>query len=120
MFYICPVCGNVIYVMNGDINRVKCCGKEMIKLESYDKDASLEKHVPYCKINGDMVDVSVGEVLHPMDNDHYIMWIAYVCGNSVNIVHLNPNDEPKATFLYESGASVYAYCNKHGLWKKEI
>ena len=33
---------------------------------------------------------------------------------------LKPNDEPKAIFDYEKDSTIYAYCNKHGLWKKEI
>ena len=24
-YFKCPVCGNIIEVVNGDINRVKCC-----------------------------------------------------------------------------------------------
>ena len=29
VFYKCPICGNIIEVVNGDIKRVKCCGKEL-------------------------------------------------------------------------------------------
>ena len=43
-----------------------------------------------------------------------------VKGNKIVKYLLKPNDEPKAVFNYEKDAIIYAYCNKHGLWKKEI
>ena len=33
-YYKCPVCGNVIEVVNGDVNRVRCCGQELVLLEA--------------------------------------------------------------------------------------
>ena len=91
---------------------------DSIKVNSV--DASLEKHVPFCEIKDDKVYVTIGEVIHPMGEDHYIEWIARVKGNKIVKYLLKPNDEPKAIFDYEENSSIYAYCNKHGLWKKEI
>ncbi len=91
---------------------------DSIKVNSV--DASLEKHVPFCEIKDDKVYVTIGEVIHPMGEDHYIEWIAMVKGNKIVKYLLKPNDEPKAIFDYEENSSIYAYCNKHGLWKKEI
>ena len=91
---------------------------DSIKVNSV--DASLEKHVPFCEIKDDKVYVTIGEVIHPMGEDHYIEWIAMVKGNKIVKYLLKPNDEPKAIFDYEENSTIYAYCNKHGLWKKEI
>lgn len=91
---------------------------DSIKVNSV--DASLEKHVPFCEIKDNKVYVTIGEVIHPMGEDHYIEWIAMVKGNKIVKYLLKPNDEPKAIFDYEENSSIYAYCNKHGLWKKEI
>ena len=91
---------------------------DSIKVNSV--DASLEKHVPFCEIKDDNVYVTIGEVIHPMGEDHYIEWIAMVKGNKIVKYLLKPNDEPKAIFDYEEDSSIYAYCNKHALWKKEI
>ena len=91
---------------------------DSIKVNSV--DASLEKHVPFCEIKDDKVYVTIGEVIHPMGEDHYIEWIAMVKGNKIVKYLLKPNDEPKAIFDYEENSSIYAYCNKNGLWKKEI
>ncbi len=120
MFYICPICGKVIYIQDGDTQSVVCCGKEMIRLVANLEDASLEKHVPYCEIHDGMIDVTVGEVLHPMTEEHYIEWIAMVVSGEAIIQRLKPGDSPKASFPYQSGASVYAYCNLHSLWKRDI
>ena len=54
---------------------------DSIKVNSV--DASLEKHVPFCEIKDDKVYVTVGEVVHPMGEDHYIEWIAMVKGNKI-------------------------------------
>lgn len=119
-FYVCPVCGNVIYVMNGEIGHVKCCGVDLVELIPNTVDASAEKHVPFCEVYGDKVRVNVGEVLHPMDNDHYIMWVVAKTDENVSFVKFNIGDEPSCEFVYKKGMVIYSYCNKHGLWKKEI
>lgn len=119
-FYICPVCGNVIYMMNGEVSRVKCCGRDMEELVPNTVDASLEKHVPFCKVDNDKVLVSVGEVMHPMESEHYIMWVVSQSGKCVSFFKFNPSDEPKCEFAYENGMVIYSYCNKHGLWKIEL
>ena len=120
MFYRCLVCGNIIYVVDGDINRVRCCGKELVGLEAGSVDASLEKHVPVYEVKGNKMVVRVGEVEHPMESDHYIMWIAMVRDGKVSINYLNPGDKPEAVFCYKKDTTLYAYCNKHGLWKCEV
>ena len=45
-FYVCPICGNVIGLIDGDINHVTCCGKPMNQLVANTTDAAQEKHVP--------------------------------------------------------------------------
>lgn len=116
-FYSCPVCGNVICLVDGNPALLRCCGKEMILLEANTTDAVVEKHIPYCTVQGDKVKVVVGEVIHPMDNDHYISWIAMESDNTVHIVWLKPGDSPEAVFDYKKDSIIYAYCNKHGFWK---
>jgi superoxide reductase len=85
-------------------------------------DGASEKHVPVIEVNGNKVVVKVGEVAHPMAEDHYIEWIALEtkAGNQRHI--LKPGDKPETVFAIEEGDDViaaYAYCNKHGLWLKE-
>ena len=121
-FYRCNHCGNVIaYLVNSGV-KVQCCGEPMQLLVPNTSDGASEKHVPVIEVNGNKVVVKVGEVAHPMAEDHYIEWIALEtkAGNQRHI--LKPGDKPETVFAIEEGDDVvgaYAYCNKHGLWLKE-
>jgi superoxide reductase len=85
------------------------------------EDAAVEKHVPYTAIEeDDVLYVKVGEVDHPMTEEHYITWVAAVYDDSVLKYTFKPGEVPEAVFDYEEGMVVYAYCNLHGLWKKEL
>ena len=119
-YYRCPVCGNVIEVVNGDVSRVRCCGRELELLNSNVVDASLEKHVPVYEIDGNEIIVKVGDVIHPMEEKHYITFISLVTNDRVIHVELKPGNEPIVRFPYVKGSIIYEYCNLHGLWKKEV
>ena len=119
-FYKCPICGNVIEVINGDINHITCCGKPMEKLVANSVDAAVEKHVPTYERVEDEIVVRVGEVEHPMEKEHYIMWIAQVSDTRVTRVELYPEQGTETRFPYIPGSTLYAYCNKHGLWKEDV
>ena len=120
VFYKCPICGNIIGLIDGDINHMRCCGKEMELLVANSQDAATEKHVPVYEKDGDEIIVRVGEVEHPMVEDHYIMWIAQVSDNKTTRIRLHPNQKPEVRFKYIPESTIYAYCNKHGLWKTEV
>ena len=83
-------------------------------------DAAQEKHVPVYEKQGDEIIVRVGEVEHPMEEEHYIMWIAQVSENRTTRFRLHPGESTETKFPYISGSVLYAYCNKHSLWKKEV
>lgn len=118
--YRCPICGNVVSLLKGKISHITCCGEQMQQLKANTVDASQEKHVPAYKIEDGLIHVQVGEVLHPMLEEHFIEWIALVTDDKVIRVTLKPGQEPTAVFPYEEGASIYEYCNLHGLWKVEL
>ena len=122
-FYKCPICGNIITVIEGDINKVRCCGKEMEELKANTIDAATEKHVPVISIEKNVVTVSVGEVAHPMQEEHLIEWILLKTNKGIQQKWLKPGDEPKATFVLAEGEKVeaaYEYCNLHKLWKASV
>ena len=116
----CKKCGNIIELVNGDNTSISCCEEEMMVMTPNTTDGAKEKHVPYTELKDDMLYVKVGEVEHPMDDNHYIMWIAAVYSDSTVRINLKPGEEPVAYFDYEEGMKIYAYCNLHGLWKGEI
>lgn len=115
-FYKCKECGDVIIKLND----AEVCGEKMEKLVAGSVDAAREKHVPALTRNGNELHVVVGDVEHPMVEDHWIQAIVAVQGNKTQIVKLNPGEKPVADFVLEDGpVVVYEYCNKHGLWKAE-
>ena len=118
-FYKCEKCGNVIELLYGDENNITCCGEKMTKLEANTVDAAAEKHVPFYEVDGDIMEVRVGEVMHPMEENHYIMWIVFVTNDHVYRVNFKPGEKVAARIPYDKG-TLYAYCNLHGLWSKDV
>ena len=119
-YYKCPVCGNIIEVINGDVSRVRCCGQELVLLEANTVDAAVEKHVPVYEIVDNEIIVKVGEVIHPMEEKHFITFVSLVTNDRVIRVDLKPGDEPVVRFPYVKDSIIYEYCNLHGLWKNNV
>ena len=84
------------------------------------KDAATEKHVPVIEKIEDGYKVTVGEVLHPMEEAHFIQWIELIADGKAYTAFLKPGDKPEAVFMIEAN-SVRAreFCNLHGHWSKE-
>ncbi|MGI6217789.1 MAG: desulfoferrodoxin family protein [Coriobacteriales bacterium] len=121
-FYVCKRCGNIVIKVNDGGGTLMCCGQPMEILEPNSTDAAQEKHVPAIEIDGDTLKVSVGSVLHPMDPDHYIEWVYVVTKEGVLARCFQPGEEPVASFDIsgQNPISVFAFCNKHGLWKIDL
>ena len=119
-FYVCKTCGNIIGLIHGNAAPLRCCGQAMELLEANVMDAATEKHVPVYEKVEDEIVVRVGSVEHPMEKEHYIMWIAQVTDNRTTRVRLYPEQATETRFPYIPGSTLYAYCNKHGLWKSEV
>lgn len=119
-FYVCPICGNVIGLIDGDIKHMRCCGQEMKEMKANEQEGATEKHIPVYEKVEDEIAVRVGSVEHPMEKEHYIMWIAQVTENQTTRIRLYPEQGTLVRFKYIPGATLYAYCNKHGLWKAEV
>jgi len=120
-FYRCPKCGKIVGVVQDSKSPLICCGAPMEALEPNSTDAAQEKHVPVGTRDGNKLTVTVGAVAHPMTEEHLISWIAVAQGNRTIRVHLTAEDAPEAVFCVDEGpATVYAYCNLHGLWSAEL
>jgi superoxide reductase len=118
--YRCNVCGNVVELVNDGGGTLVCCGEEMERIPSKDREEGNEKHLPVIEVEDNIVTVKVGSVMHPMTEAHYINWIALVYNGKMKKIELNPSDEPKATFTIDEDFNTieaYEYCNVHGLWK---
>ena len=96
-----------------------CCGSTMDELKPQCKDGLTEKHVPIIERNGNEVIVKVGEVLHPMSEDHYIKWIVLETNQGKYIRSLSPGKDPVVKFWLmkdEVPLVAYEFCSLHSLW----
>lgn len=122
-FYHCKHCGNVAMKVTDQGPALSCCGERMEELKPGAVDAAVEKHVPVATVENGLISVKVGEVTHPMAEEHFIMWIALETERGMKLAELKPGDAPEAVFALAEGEKAlvaYAYCNLHGLWKKEL
>ena len=122
-FFVCKESGAVIERIVSDHAGFTCCGNDMVELVAGTTDAALEKHVPVVEVAGNTVTVKVGEVAHPMLEEHLINFVCLETKKGVQRVNLVPGQEPVAVFALTDGdeaVAAYEYCNLHGLWKKEI
>ena len=108
-FYVCPVCGNVIAATGETV--VSCCGITLPPLEAEPAD---EEHAIRKEIAEDEFYVSVD---HPMTKDHYISFLAAVSDFGVHLVKLYPEGNAEARFKIDRVRKIYAYCNRHGLFR---
>ncbi|MGN0648570.1 MAG: desulfoferrodoxin family protein [Oscillospiraceae bacterium] len=119
-FFICKHCGKIITVVKDSKVPVMCCGQKMEQLIPGVTDAATEKHVPVYAVEGNVVNVKVGEVAHPMTEAHLIEWVAVLTNQGCQCKYLSPDVAPEVSFALCNGetvTAVYAYCNLHGLWK---
>lgn len=118
--YKCDLCGNIVQVVHGGEGELVCCGQPMRLLKEGSVDAALEKHVPVIEKTEKGFKVSVGSVLHPMTEEHYIEWIELIADGKSYRQFLKPGEEPVAEFCVQADkVTAREYCNLHGLWKKE-
>ena len=78
----CPICGNVVEMIDDHGVPLMCCGKKMEVIEAGVVDAAVEKHLPVVSVDGNKLKVSVGDVSHPMTPEHFIsnIWVEFETG----------------------------------------
>jgi len=118
--YKCEVCGNIVVLVHGGKGDLVCCGQNMKLFKENTVDAAKEKHVPVIEKTDSGYKVSVGSVLHPMEEKHWIEWIELQADGKSYRKFLSPGDTPVAEFCIQADAvTAREYCNLHGLWKAE-
>ncbi len=110
-FYVCPVCGNVIQATGEAV--VSCCG---ITLPPLDPEETDSEHMIRVETIEDEYYVTVN---HPMTKGHYISFLAAVSDHGVQFVKLYPEGSAEARFKINRVRHIYAYCNRHGLFRKK-
>lgn len=120
--YKCEICGNLVEILVSGDGELVCCGQPMHHLQPKNKESEgLEKHVPiFVKNDCGNTEIRVGSIPHPMENEHFIMFIQTISAdnNKVTTTFLHPNDIPKMRLECLTDALIAReYCNIHGLWE---
>lgn len=119
--YRCNICGNIVQKFVDGAGELVCCGEQMEELMPQTNEQNImEKHVPiFIKNQDGKTEIRVGEVLHPMEKEHYIMFIEAISADNkhIQIDFLSDNDEPKMHTENNDYTKALEYCNIHGLWE---
>lgn len=117
--YKCELCGNMVELVHASAGQLVCCGQSMKLMSENTVDASKEKHIPVIERMPNGVKVTVGSILHPMEEKHYIEWIELIAGDAVMRQYLKPGLPPVAFFEGVTATNLVAreFCNLHGLWR---
>ncbi len=115
--YKCEVCGNVVDLLYNGGGTLVCCGQDMVHLAKNQDETVQETHLPHVEEKEQEINVQVGKKMHPMEEKHYIEWIALVADKGVIKRKLKVSDEPKVTFKkIPEEYEILVYCNVHGLY----
>lgn len=108
-FYVCPICGNVVYALGE--GAFSCCGVSLVPLEAEEPD---DEH----RIKVERVEDEWYVTLdHPMTKDHFITFIACVTSDGATIKKLYPEQDAAVRFRIGMSGVMYACCNRHGLFR---
>lgn len=114
--YKCNHCGNIAYKPYDSGVPLVCCGETMEQMKANVTDGAVEKHVPVIAREGNNITVTVGSVIHPMVEAHYIPVIA-ACNDNTVVFHLpQPGQEPIMKTCLKGKVNAYEWCNLHGFW----
>ncbi|MBU0686251.1 MAG: desulfoferrodoxin [Candidatus Margulisbacteria bacterium] len=115
--YKCEICGNIVELLHAGAGELVCCGQPMKLMAAKTEDQGKEKHVPVIEKTAKGILVKVGAVPHPMEDKHYIEWVAVEKDGKVLRAFLKPGDKPEAEFpVSADGGIAREYCSVHGLW----
>lgn len=110
--YVCPICGNVIQSVGEAV--VSCCGIVLPPLEAEPEDDGHRLHIERVE------DECYVTVAHEMSRRHHISFLAAVQDDGFELRKLYPEGNAEARFPIGRVKVLYAYCNRHGLFKAKL
>ena len=108
-FYVCPVCGNILYTTGETM--ISCCGITLPPLEAEEAD---DEHKITIEAVEDEYFITVSR---DMTKSHYISFIAFVSSDKIEMTKLYPEGNAETRLHLRGHGYIYIYCNKHGLMK---
>ena len=120
--YRCNVCGNLVEVLSEGEGELVCCSKpmELVVVNTSDNQDFNDKHVPVTEKTIDGVLIRVGDVKHPMSEEHHINFVQAISKDKkyVKTKFLTIEDDPELQVKCNcSSLWARALCNIHGLFK---
>lgn len=134
-YFVCQVCGHIEFDAAPDMCPV--CGSSKDK---YNEDPNAivpsekegkEKHVPQIIVTNDCglipgtcrdIHIKVGSTPHPMEQNHWIMWIdlyvdnTYAGRHMLTPLFLQPAIGFHLNKNMQGTVTAVAHCTKHGSW----
>ena len=112
VFYVCPVCGNVMLTRGEAL--ISCCGIQLPALEAEEADGA---HTVKAEWVEDELFVCAD---HPMSKEHYLSFAAFMTADRCDMKTFYPEDNAEARFFWRGSGWLYLYCNRHGLFRQRI
>ncbi len=112
LFYVCPVCGNVLFARGNAM--ISCCGIQLPPLEAEEPDP---EHTVSVERVEDEIYVSAE---HPMTKEHFLPFMAYMTPDRCEIKALYPEGNAEARFFWRGDGWIWVYCNHHGLFRRRV
>lgn len=124
-FYHCARCGKIIGVIEDTGVPVFCCGEVMRPLAAKNSQDCPDKKLPHVQMRDHHhISVFVGPAKHDSMTDYdHVGWVYVETDQGGHRKSLCPKNRPEVSFALsekEHARRVFAYCNKHGLWQKDL
>ncbi len=111
-FHVCPICRNIITSIGEAY--ISCCG---VKLPALEADECDDSHCFCIEPTEDEIFVAIN---HEMTKTHYILFLAMVTTDKIEMVKLYPEGNAQARFKRRGSGLLLGCCNKYGLFKQRI
>lgn len=112
VFTVCPICGNIL-LSTGETS-ASCCGIPLLPLEAEEPDDEHRLSIT------EVEDEYYVTMEHEMSKKHCISFFAALSDNGVELVKLYPEGPAEAWFKKSRTRFLFAYCNRHGLYRIKI
>lgn len=111
-FYVCPVCGNIVYSMGEAV--IHCHGVQLMPCQAEETD---ENHMIFIEKVEDEYYVRID---HDMAKQHYISFVAAMSADKIQMIKLYPEGNAEARFQIRSVRKILFYCNRDGLFSINV
>lgn len=111
-FYVCPICGNILHSTGSAL--VSCCGVTLPPLEPEEAEGDHGIHIQRVE------DEHFVTVAHPMTKTHFISFLAFATTDRLQLVKLYPEGNAGTRLQLRGRGWLYAYCNRHGLFRVRV